>query len=597
MRRTIIFHLFAVLTIPFLLTSCGGGSSNSANLSGPSGLTGSSAEFTLLTGGHVLAGAWGDGSGEVFVCGERGLILHRSGGSWDMQITPVTFDDLNAIWGSSVNDVWAVGESGVAMHYNGTKWTQSVTNWSGSLKGVWGASSAEVWAVGTGGTILRYRPASGWVEINSPISANINGIGGTAANNIFAAAEAGTCLVYDGSTWNVEKAKNLNGTPSFSPLRGVWVAPNGDAFFAIDYYQFQRRLASGDWAPLGTGQVQYLYGVGGTSETDYYGVGQLGTIVHYSGSTWTKEPSGGVTSTSLQAVWADGADDVYAIGNNGNVTHRDATSWTLEISGQGSRLKTMWGTSEKNLHIVGQDGLSYRYNGSTFEAGVLPVNTDYYDSWGFAADDIYAVSSVGMIHYNGISWGVEHSGGPLHGIWGAAPDDIVAVGLNGVVLREEGSGWTPAASIGTETLNAIHGIDTDNMYVAASGGKFYKLDSSGVTDSYLPASTGTSSDLKDVWAASTNDVFIVGASGTVLRFNGTSFTTMSSGVTYSLNAVWGTGSNDVWAVGSLGVVIHYNGSSWTATELNTSMTAHDVFGFSPTEVFVSLDRGSVLKLK
>jgi len=550
----------------------------------------------LLTAGHQLSAVWGTGANDVFVCGERGMMLHNGGSGWDMQITPITFDDLNALWGTSEADVWAVGESGVVLHYGGTKWTKSTVATSASLRDVWGASSSEAWAVGSGGTILRYTPAGGWVQINSPISENINAIHGIAGDRIFAAAEAGTLLVYDGSTWNVEKAKNSNGTASFAPLRDVWVAPNGDAFFCIDSYSIMRRTAAGNWSGLGTGQTRNIYGVWGTSATDVYGVGQLGLILHYNGSSWAAEPSG-VLGSSVLGAWAKSASDIYAVGGDGNVTHRDGTAWSPELSGRGSRLKTMWGTSSSDLRIVGQDGLAYHYDGSVFQAGVLPVNTDYYDSWGFATDNMYAVSSVGMIHFNGASWQVETPSGPLYGIWGAATNDIVAVGYNGVVVRYDGMQWTAAPSIGTEGLNGISGVDADNMYVVASGGKVFELGSSGVKSTWLPASTGTSADLQDVWAASTNSVFIVGAGGTILHFDGASFTTMSSGVINTLYAVWGTSSSDVWAVGSSGAIVHYDGSSWSATELNTSMTAHDVFGFSSSEVFVTMDRGAVLKLK
>jgi hypothetical protein len=64
--------------------------------------------------------------------------------------------------------------------------------------------------------------------------------------------------------------------------------------------------------------------------------------------------------------------------------------------------------------------------------------------------------------------------------------------------------------------------------------------------------SGTSNDLMDVWGSSASEVLAVGASGTILHFDGTEWASTESGTTMALNAVWGSSPDDVSAVGQSG---------------------------------------------
>lgn len=72
-----------------------------------------------------LNAIWAHGnSGEVFVVGDAGTIIHRTNsGTWEAQASGVT-RDLFAVHGFSTTHVWAVGEEGVILFYNGTVWTE-----------------------------------------------------------------------------------------------------------------------------------------------------------------------------------------------------------------------------------------------------------------------------------------------------------------------------------------------------------------------------------------------------------------------------------------------------------------------------------------
>ena len=81
-------------------------------------------------------------------------------------------------------------------------------------------------------------------------------------------------------------------------------------------------------------------------------------------------------------------------------------------------------------------------------------------------------------------------------------------------------------------------------------------------------------NLMDTWGSSANDIYAVGFKGTILHFDGSSWTQMQSGTEANLEGVWGyvikddTGAvlrTDVFAAGSDGTILRYNGQTWGPT--------------------------------
>lgn len=60
--------------------------------------------------------------------------------------------------------------------------------------------------------------------------------------------------------------------------------------------------------------------------------------------------------------------------------------------------------------------------------------------------------------------------------------------------------------------------------------------------------TGTTKNLRAIWGSGSS-VFAVGAGGTILHYDGTSWSAQTFSVPISLNGVWGTSSSNVFAVG------------------------------------------------
>jgi hypothetical protein len=105
---------------------------------------------------HALFKVWGAGASDVFVVGQRGVVLRFDGASWREELVGAS-DDLIAVWGTDAQHVFAVGGrgNGIVSRFDGTTWlTRSLAPLPG-LNGVFSRSPGVVHAVGITGTIAR----------------------------------------------------------------------------------------------------------------------------------------------------------------------------------------------------------------------------------------------------------------------------------------------------------------------------------------------------------------------------------------------------------------------------------------------------------
>jgi hypothetical protein len=92
----------------------------------------------------------------------------------------------------------------------------------------------------------------------------------------------------------------------------------------------------------------------------------------------------------------------------------------------------------------------------------------------------------------------------------------------------------------------------------------------------VPALEGIS--LSAVWGSSSNDVWAVGAAGTIAHFDGAEWSVLpknDAGTDQTLFTVWGSGSNDVWAGSTERVILHSDGwkeghATWSRVEGSAS---------------------------
>jgi hypothetical protein len=93
---------------------------------------------------------------------------------------------------------------------------------------------------------------------------------------------------------------------------------------------------------------------------------------------------------------------------------------------------------------------------------------------------------------------------------------------------------------------------------------------------------------------SASDGWAVGVGGTIVRWNGTSWSTFGSPTTDTLNALSIRTAADGWAVGNAGRIIRWNGSSWTSVTSPTSNALRAVSARSGSDAWAAGDNGTIL---
>ncbi|TAK74629.1 MAG: hypothetical protein EPO11_06570, partial [Gammaproteobacteria bacterium] len=231
-------------------------------------------------------------------------------------------------------------------------------------------------------------------------------------------------------------------------------------------------------------------------------------------------------NVQLQEGWAVG----NVSGSNFVLTHWNKPtekSWTLSTLAGGSNATTLNGLGMLSNadawavgNVVGSNFIFLRWNGSTWS-----LNTVSGACSGQNLVDVSMVSSQ-----EGWAVGVRYK-----------PTSCSSGNNRYTILRWNGSNWTlltpstglPADNNSNQNLNAVHVIDTTG-------------DGTG------------------------NIGFAVGNNGQILRYNGSTWTSMSSPTTQNLNGVYVVSDSEAWAVGAAGVIIKWNGTSWSSASSATA---------------------------
>ncbi|MBI3032103.1 thioredoxin domain-containing protein [Candidatus Woesearchaeota archaeon] len=154
-------------------------------------------------------------------------------------------------------------------------------------------------------------------------------------------------------------------------------------------------------------------------------------------------------------------------------------------------------------------------------------------------------------------------------------------------------GWEKIESGTTKHLVGIWGSSSNDVFAVGYDGTI--LHYNGVSWTEMESGTKVQKvHLSGIWGSSSNDVFAVGWDGTILHYDGNTWTEMESGTPYTLFNIWGSSSNDVFAVGWDGTILHYDGNTWTEMESGTKVGLNGIWGSSSNDVFAVGHDGIIL---
>jgi len=204
--------------------------------------------------------------------------------------------------------------------------------------------------------------------------------------------------------------------------------------------------------------------------------------------------------------------------------------------------------------------------------------------------------------WNGHTWIVDtvdaYAAGELFGIWAYDRDNAWMVGEPGpsvsapTVLYWNGTGWDNITIAGASgTLRSVFGTDADSVYVCGDSDLVYYYD--GVTWDDISGSLPVSADWYGIYAAASDDAFMVSRGGHVVRWDGATWSLVSSDATYPLNAVHGSTANNVFVVGDDGYSALWNGSIWEQKATSSADHINDVFVLNSTNAYYVDDNGKM----
>ncbi|MBI4503735.1 MAG: hypothetical protein HY700_21560 [Gemmatimonadetes bacterium] len=184
-------------------------------------------------------------------------------------------------------------------------------------------------------------------------------------------------------------------------------------------------------------------------------------------------------------------------------------------------------------------------------------------------------------------------------------DELWAVGANGKIIHyTDAGGWVEQTSGTTQTLHSIEmsggGGTITGVAVGAGGTFLYYNGTSWAAQTIGTAelmSVSTVGDQTTTWVA-------CGLGGVIYSStNGTSWTQMTSNTALDLNICGGPAANDIFAAGgtsaSPAFITHYNGTAWSSTGYTSTATAIFREGFgcgsqtSTTDIWLAGDAGTI----
>jgi hypothetical protein len=217
-----------------------------------------------------------------------------------------------------------------------------------------------------------------------------------------------------------------------------------------------------------------------------------------------------------------------------------------------------------------------------------------FDVWGSSAADVWLVGgSYGPMHWNGSAWtnAPAHNSGTLVSVWGSSASSVWAAG--DAISRWNGDAWVVEASAtnGNDFFEDIWGSSASDVWaVGFFGGTILHWNGS----SWSGGRTYLAHGLFGVWGASANDVWAAGEVGTILHWNGSAWTSVPSGTTQILRGVWGSSASDVWVVGEAGTTLHWDGGAWTSVPSGTTSHLFRAWGTSANDVWAVGTAGTIL---
>ncbi len=312
-------------------------------------------------------------------------------------------------------------------------------------------------------------------------------------------------------------------------------------------------------------------------------------------------------------IYSVSASNVFAVGNYGLIYHYNGSSWAEMESPVAVNLNGIWGRSANDIFAVGNDGTIIWYNGTAWKKLSSPTSSNLFCVWGFdgTASQVYVGGRNGeILVYSDGTWTKMET--PLadgiwnyttiNSIWGDSASNLYAVGQTqgdvnkDVYLRYSGgSSWIREynPSFGdtgtTSKPGFVIGFVGNDVYLAGRDGTYRLINGNWASwEKILPDT------FNGMWGASHESIWFVNASG-ITHYNGNSSTVLSSTTAASGNNIWGNSDTDLFTVtGADGEIHHFQGEAWSSMTKAPDVPVQSVCGVASDELYAVGDNGMIL---
>lgn len=424
---------------------------------------------------------------------------------------------------------------------------------------------------------------------NAPIPQGntINDSYAVSPTDVWIVGDYGTILRWNGVAWEgfvSGTTQDLNGV--FGVGTDVWAVGDAGTLLRFDGVRFRNEAS---------GTIEDLFDIWGTSASQVVVVGDRGTILTYDGTLWSV-PALTPTTEKLNAVWGMSAVEVFVAGDRGTVLSLEGGGWTQLPTPTDVDLNGVWGTAADNVWLVGDDDTFLRWAGVVFQTFPARGNSDLRAVWGTGEDEIFAVGDRGRIRrFDGFNWQpeVSRTANNLRGVVGTAIG-VIAVGEGGVLVRRPAEEWQLETSRRLNTLQAVWGTAADELWAVGANGTILQWDGSAWNDVDIGVNT---TNIIGLHGSAADNVWAVGANSQTFRYTGAEegWNVVRVPTPETLNGVHVLSSTEAYAVGDAGVILHWDGNRWDLQPALTTDRLNGVWGARTTDIWAVGDSGLLLR--
>jgi len=249
----------------------------------------------------------------------------------------------------------------------------------------------------------------------------------------------------------------------------------------------------------------------------------------------------------------------------------------------GNDYSRVFATAPDNLWLIGQHGTVMQWNGQAWTSHHLPVPDGQppgqfpFSISGRGPSDMWLIFGNTVQHWDGAAWTIRDSLPPsgviaFNSIWEAPGGEVWVTMNTGTVRRSQGGGAFQQLGTGCNNcfLGSIWGLAADDFFITTLPAGILHYDGHAFVRTYDgPVIAGS-------YQGSRGDVWVSGADGALLHWNGAAWTPVATGLgeDWYVGGVAALASDDVWWWASRSsarsALLHWDGKAIATTPIDTT---------------------------